>query len=205
MNIKVCYALPYNLPEERKDDYYEEVYSVVDEIPVRNMEIGIGDLNAEVVKNNPGIENVIGVHGLDKVANENRAIFMNICSTNNLVIGAEERHCWMEYFSEGMNKIYGRNNLIDIPEADVTMNEFNVDQQLLIATLKLKLRAPNRKVDRIPMCDTTKLSKEEHRETIGIKCRTRFDVLETLRDEEQTITEEWCDINNPYQSVGGEV
>ena len=71
--------------------------------------------------------------------------------------------------------------------------------------MKLKLKAPNRNVDRIPRYNTTKLIEDEYQEAFAIECKNRFAVLETLREDGQTINEEWCDIRNIYQSAGREV
>ncbi|XP_068222559.1 uncharacterized protein [Palaemon carinicauda] len=48
----------------------------------------------------------------------------------------------------------------------------------------------SRNVDRIPICDITKLLEDEHRETFAIECRNRYAVLETSREEDQAIDEE---------------
>ncbi|XP_068227967.1 craniofacial development protein 2-like [Palaemon carinicauda] len=86
MSLLVYYAPTNDSPEEMKDEYYEELQNVIDEIPERGMEIVMGDLSAKVGRNNQGIENVMSVEGLGEVTNENRAHFMNFCSTNNLHI-----------------------------------------------------------------------------------------------------------------------
>ncbi|XP_068208384.1 craniofacial development protein 2-like [Palaemon carinicauda] len=87
MSIIVCYAPTNDSPEEKKEEYYEEIRSVIDEIPERDMKIVIGDFNAKVGRNNQGIENVMGVEVVGEVASENGAPFISFCSTNNLVIG----------------------------------------------------------------------------------------------------------------------
>ncbi|XP_068207464.1 craniofacial development protein 2-like [Palaemon carinicauda] len=88
MSIIVCYAPTNDSPEERNDEYYEELQSVIGEIPERDMKIVIGDFNGKTGRNNEGIENVMGVEGLAEVANKKGADFISFCSTNNLVIGS---------------------------------------------------------------------------------------------------------------------
>ncbi|XP_068211714.1 craniofacial development protein 2-like [Palaemon carinicauda] len=92
MSIIVCYKPKYDSHEERKDEYYEELQSVINEIPMRDMKIAIGDFSARVGRNNQGIENVMNVKGLGEVANENGANFISFCSTNNLVNGGTLFH-----------------------------------------------------------------------------------------------------------------
>ncbi|XP_068247730.1 craniofacial development protein 2-like [Palaemon carinicauda] len=84
-SIIMCYAPTNYAPE---DEYYEELQSVIHEIPERDMKIVIGDFNAEIGKINHGIENAMGVDGLGEVAYENGAHFISFCSANNLVIGS---------------------------------------------------------------------------------------------------------------------
>ncbi|XP_068232081.1 craniofacial development protein 2-like [Palaemon carinicauda] len=90
MSIIVCYTQTNDSHEERRDEYYEELLSVIVEIPERDMKIVIGDLNAKVGRNNQGMDNVMGVEGLGKVANEIEEYFISFCPANNLVIGILE-------------------------------------------------------------------------------------------------------------------
>ncbi|XP_068210336.1 craniofacial development protein 2-like [Palaemon carinicauda] len=86
MSNIVCYAPTNDSTEDRKYEYYEELRSTIDKITERDMNIVIGDFNAKVVRNNQGIENVMGVEGVGEVRNENGTHFVSFCSTNNLVI-----------------------------------------------------------------------------------------------------------------------
>ncbi|XP_068210383.1 craniofacial development protein 2-like [Palaemon carinicauda] len=87
MSVIVCYAPTNDSPEERKDEYYGELHTVIDKIPERDVKIVTGNLNAKVGRDNQGIENVISVKGLGEVANEIGTNFISFCSTKNLVIG----------------------------------------------------------------------------------------------------------------------
>ena len=217
MSIIVCYAPTNDSPEERKDEFYEELQSIIDEIPERDMKIVIGDLNAKVGRNNQGIENVMGVEGLGEVANENGAHFISFCSANNLIIGGTffkqkdiHKYTWTSPCGNYKNQI---DHIAINKERRRTLRnvrsyrgaDIGSDHQLLIATLKLKLKAPNRNADRIPRFNTTSLLEDECKEAFAIECRNRFAVLETLREEEQTLNEEWCGIRNTFQSAGREV
>ncbi|XP_068221963.1 craniofacial development protein 2-like [Palaemon carinicauda] len=164
---------------KRKDEYYEELQSVIDEIPERDMRIVIGNSNAKVGRNNQGIENIMGIEGLGEVANENRAHFISFCSTNYLVIGGtlfqqKDIHRYKWIYPCGNYKLDRRTlrNVRSYRGADI-----GSDHQLLIATLKFKLKAPHRNVNPIPRFDTTRIPGDEHRETFAIECRNRFAVL----------------------------
>ncbi|XP_068241029.1 uncharacterized protein [Palaemon carinicauda] len=160
---------------------------------------------------------MMDVKNLDEGANENGAHFISFCSTNNLVIRGTlfqhkdiYKYTWPLPCGNHRNQIDNININKERKRTQETVRNYRgVDigsyHQLLIATLKLKLKAPNRNVDRMHKFNTTKLSEDEHRATFAIVCRNQLAVLQTLRDEEQPINEEWCGIKNIDQSVGREV
>ncbi|XP_068240239.1 craniofacial development protein 2-like [Palaemon carinicauda] len=183
ISIIVFYAPTNDPPEEKIDKYDEELQSVIDEIPERYMKIVIGDFNAKVGKNNQWVENMMVGEGLGEVSNENEAHFISLYSTNNVFIGDTvsehkniHKYTWTSPCSNYKNQI---DHSIINEESRRTMKiarscraaDIGCDHQLLIATLKLKLKAPNRNVDRIPRFDTTKLLEEKHREKFEIGCR----------------------------------
>ncbi|XP_068204654.1 craniofacial development protein 2-like [Palaemon carinicauda] len=182
----VFYAPTNASHEERKDTYNEELQIVIDEIPDRDMKIVIGDFNSNVRRNNQGIENVMGVEDLGEGVNENGAHFISFCSANNLVIGGSlfqhkdiHKYTWISPRGNYKNRIdhIGINKEIRRTQRNVrsyTVADIDSNHQLLIATLKLKQKAPSRNVDRIPRFDTTKLLEEKHRETFAIECRIDF-------------------------------
>ena len=52
----------------------------------KNINLIMGDFNANIELNNLGYETVMGVHGLG-VMNDNGEWFVNACAINNIVIG----------------------------------------------------------------------------------------------------------------------
>ncbi|XP_068234160.1 craniofacial development protein 2-like [Palaemon carinicauda] len=159
MVIIFCYA---PTSEERKDEFYEELQSAIDEIPERDMKIVIGDLNAKVGRNKRGTKNLMGVKGLDKVANANGKHFIGFCSTSNHVIGGTPfQHKDIHRYTRTSpcdNYKYQIDHIAIYEETRRTLRnvrnfrstDIGSDHQLFIATLKLKLKAPSRNVDRIP-------------------------------------------------------
>ena len=181
------------------------------------MKIVVGDMNAKVGRNNEGMEDVMGKEGLGENANENGAHFISFCAANNLVIGGTlfhhkdiHKYTWTSPDSNYKNQI---DHIAINQERRRTLRnvrsyrgaDIGSDHQLVIATLKLKLKAPNKKVDRVPRYNTMKLLENEHKEAFVLECCNWFAVLETITEEERTINEEWRDIRNVYQSVGREV
>ncbi|XP_068242418.1 craniofacial development protein 2-like [Palaemon carinicauda] len=185
-SIIVCYAQTYDSPEEREDEHDEYLQNVIDENPERNMKIMIRDLNA-------GVGNVMGVESFGKVANENGAHFIISCSANNLVIvytlvqhkNIHKYTCTspcgnyknqIDHIAIKKERSSTLRNVRSYKGADI-----GSDHQLLIATLKLKLKAPNRKINSIPRFDTIKLIEEEHGEAFAIECRNRFAILRDFK------------------------
>ena len=186
MSIMVCYAPTNDSSEEMKDEYYDELQNVIDEIPERDMKIVIGDMNAKVGRNTQGIENVTGAQGLGEDANENGAHFISFCAANNLVIGGTlfqhkdiHKYTWTSPCGNYKNQI---DHIAINHERKRTLRnvrsyrgaDIGSDHQLLIATLKLKLKAPNKNVDRVPRYNTTKLLEDEYKEAFAIECRNRL-------------------------------
>ncbi|XP_068222850.1 craniofacial development protein 2-like [Palaemon carinicauda] len=159
-SIIVCYAPTNDSPEERKVNIMKNcIYCVIiDEIPER-------DKVGKVGRKYQGKEKVMG-------ENENGAHILSFCSTNNLVIGgtlfqhkAIYNYTWTSPCGTSKNQI----GHIAINKERRTLRnvrsysgaDIGSDPQLHIAALKLKLKAPNRNVDRIPRFDTSKLLENE--------------------------------------------
>ncbi|XP_068247682.1 uncharacterized protein [Palaemon carinicauda] len=120
MSIIICYAPTNDSPDERKDDYHEEL-NIFQHKDIRKYAWTSPYGNYK--------------NQIDHIAinHERRRTLRNVRSYRDADIGS--------------------------------------DHQLLITTLKLKLKAPNRDVDRMPGFDTTKLLEDEHSKTFAIECR----------------------------------
>ena len=71
---------------EDKVHFYEQIQSVVDKDPARDMKILMGDLNAKVGTDNTDRDLIMGRHGTGE-QNENGELFTEFCTFNDLVIG----------------------------------------------------------------------------------------------------------------------
>ncbi|XP_068242411.1 craniofacial development protein 2-like [Palaemon carinicauda] len=179
-SIIICLAPTNDYRKESEDEYCEELQNVIGEIPERNMKIMIRDFNAKVGRSNPGIEKVMGVKGFGEVANKNGAHFIMFFSANNLVIECNlvhHKNIHKYTLTSPCGNDKNRIDHIDIyKERSRTLRnvrsyrdaDIDSDHLLLIATLKLKLEAPNRKINSIPRFDTTKIL-EDHRITFAIE------------------------------------
>lgn len=87
-NITVVnvYAPTNDASEEEKLSFYDQLQSVVEKVPKRDVCMVIGDLNAKIGSDNEGMEMIMGKHGLG-TQNENGLLFAEFCLFNNLCIG----------------------------------------------------------------------------------------------------------------------
>ena len=86
VTIIQCYAPTNAADQEVKEDYYEQLQSVLDRTPKRDITIVMGDFNAKVGSDNTGREFIMGAQGLG-TRNENGELFTSFCEQTDLVIG----------------------------------------------------------------------------------------------------------------------
>ena len=70
---------------EDKDNFYEQLQTVVDSVHKHDILLVMGDLNAKVGEDNEGYENIIGSHGVGE-RSDNGERLVDFCGLNNLVI-----------------------------------------------------------------------------------------------------------------------
>ena len=85
-NIIQCYAPTNDAEDEKKDDFYQQLQSVLDKSRAKDMTLMMGDFNAKTGADNTGYDDVMGTQGLG-VMNENGEHFADLCALNQLVIG----------------------------------------------------------------------------------------------------------------------
>nr|KAG5693036.1 hypothetical protein BaRGS_005660 [Batillaria attramentaria] len=85
LNIIQCYTPTNDAEEEKKDDFYQQLQTVIDR-GAKDMTILMGDVNAKIGSDNTGYEDTMGTHGLGQM-NENAERFADFCALNQLVIG----------------------------------------------------------------------------------------------------------------------
>ena len=86
LNVIQCYAPTNDTEDEKKEDFYQHLQTVLDRIGKKDMTILMGDFNAKIGSDNTGYEEVMGKQGLVEM-NENGWKFADLCSLNQLVIG----------------------------------------------------------------------------------------------------------------------
>nr|KAG5703791.1 hypothetical protein BaRGS_009589 [Batillaria attramentaria] len=83
LNIIQCYAPTNDAEEEKKDDFYQQLQTVIDRGGAKDMTILMGDFNAKIGSDNTGYEDTMGTHGLGQM-NENGERFADFCALNQL-------------------------------------------------------------------------------------------------------------------------
>ena len=86
LTILQCYAPTNEADPEVKDDWYEQLQSVVSQVAQHDLLLTIGDLNAKVGADNTNNRRVMGTHGCG-LMNDNGERLIDFCATNNCVIG----------------------------------------------------------------------------------------------------------------------
>lgn len=88
INLQVvqCYAPTNDTDDETKDQFYNQLYTILQARKRKDVVILMGDMNAKIGGNNNGFETVMGREGLG-IMNENGERFAAACADNNLVIG----------------------------------------------------------------------------------------------------------------------
>ena len=71
-----------------KNDFYEQLQKIVDEVPRYDILLVIGDWNVKVGEEQLGDEGIVGKFGMTGERNDNGERFVSICALNNLAIAS---------------------------------------------------------------------------------------------------------------------
>src|SRR6218665_1816245 len=189
---------PTNTAEDgEKNDFYEQLQGVMDEVPGHDMKILMGDFNAQIGPDREGWEEVIGGMA-DGERTDNGERLMSLCSIYNLKIGGSffrhrkvHKQTWRSPDGKTCNQIdhicvQGRwmSSLRDVRVyrgADVAS-----DHHLLVAKLKVKLKTPQRPRGRKKNIDVENLGTETVRKSYQLELKNRFTALEIRENEEES-------------------
>ena len=214
-NITVINAYaPTNLATpEVKDEFYEQLQSVLNKIPRRDIKVLLGDLNAKVGNDNAGREDIMGKHGLG-VQNDNGERFVELCTLNDLVIGGtlfphKDHHkaTWISHDRRTENQIDHitiskkfRGSMLDVRVkrgADAAS-----DHNLLVCNLRLKLQAAKKFEERSSKRYNVSSLKDRNKlETFKLELRNRFSAL----SEDTDLETQWKEVKEMYTGTCDEV
>jgi hypothetical protein len=206
-----CYAPTNAAEEEEKEEFYSSLQSLFDRTPRRDMKIVMGDLNAKVGGDNTDRELIMGRHGVG-TCNENGELFTDFCSFNDLVIGGTIYHhrtihktTWTSPDGKTDNQIdhftidrKWRRSVMDVRArrgADAAS-----DHQLLVATVKTKLRS---------FCDSSGrphhkfniqfLKDGKKKEEFNCEVKNKFEALADLVEE--TVENHWAELQKTWKTA----
>ena len=81
-----CYTPTNDSEDDLKDNFYLRLQAEIEQVPMQDLIIIMGDLNVKVGADNSARHRVIGRHE-SGIINENGKRLVEFCTTNNLVIG----------------------------------------------------------------------------------------------------------------------
>ncbi|XP_056022186.1 craniofacial development protein 2-like [Ostrea edulis] len=86
LSIIQCYTPTNEDTDEMKEEFYNTLILLIQEVPKHDVLMVMGDLNAKVGQDNTGFENIMGKEAVGLI-NDNGERLIEMCITNNLVIG----------------------------------------------------------------------------------------------------------------------
>ena len=208
VTIIQCYAPTNAADEQDKTEFYEQLQSVLDKAPKRDIKIVMGDMNAKVGSDNTGRELIMGRHGTGD-QNENGEMFTEFCAFNDLVIGGTlfphrdiHKTTWTSPNGKTENQIdhitinrkwrRSLHNVRVMRGADAAS-----DHNLVVGEFRIKLKSYKDHAGRpAHKFNVYSLKEKEKMEEFTIEIRNRFDMLgslveETVEEEWQTVREIW--------------
>ena len=210
LTILQCYAPTNEADSEEKADWYEQLQSIVSQVPQHDMLLIIGDLNSKVGSDNTSNERVMGTHGCG-IINENGEKLIDFCATNNYVIGGTifphksiHKLTWRSPDGRTSNQIdhiiingKWRRSLHDVKVcrgADIFS-----DHHLVRAVIRLKLRKFHCSLQKRKHLDITKLKSPPIRNRFVLDLRNRFSVLaDSIQDDTPDIDSQWESFKTNY-------
>ena len=191
-NITVinAYAPTNQADIDTKEAFYEQLQSVFERIPTRDIKVLLGDLNAKIGSDNSGKEHIMGTHGLGEM-NDNGERFSDFCAVNNMVIGGSvfphkriHKATWVSRDRKTENQIDHitiakkfRSSMIDVQVkrgADAAS-----DHHLVICKLRLKLKAAKKLQEQSgKKYNVSSLKKKETLNSFKISLKNRYEALD---------------------------
>ena len=87
ISVVVVYAPTEVASDNDKDEFYQQLSSVFDELPRHDLKLLLGDLNAQVTSDCSFLPGVIGGHSLHSSSNDNGTRLLDFCVAHQLTIG----------------------------------------------------------------------------------------------------------------------
>nr|KAG5698284.1 hypothetical protein BaRGS_016986 [Batillaria attramentaria] len=203
LNIIQCYAPTNDAEEEKKDDFYQQLQTVIDRGGAKDMTILMGDFNAKIGSDNTGYEDTMGTHGLGQM-NENGERFADFCALNQLVIGGSifphkriHKATWRspDHVTENQTDHICISRKIRRSWRDVRVMrgaDVSSDHHLLATTLRLRLKRHTNANSTRTRYNVGLLRNTDTQAAFRISLSNRFQPLQDLiEDSEMDIETQW--------------
>ena len=216
MEVVQAYAPQEDSKVEDKEEFYHRLESVIQGRPTKNLQIVMGDFNAQIGSENRGFEEVMGIH-CEGVMKPNGEMFVDMCATNNLVIGGSifkhktiHKRTWVSNDGVTENQIdhicIGRTFRRSLEDVRVRRGaDVGSDHHLVVGKLRLKLK--RKWIDDAPRrrnFDVNKLKDETRKEEFKVAVSNRFEALQNL-DGNEDIEQNWKAIKESVTSACQEI
>ena len=209
------YAPTNEADEEAKDSFYDLLQRVTDEIPRHDMIMMMGDWNAKIGARQEGEDGVVGWHGLGDERSENGVRFVSFCAANNLAIVSTmfphkniHKYTWTAPNGRVRNQIdhVAVNGKFKRSVRDTRSYrgaDSGSDHNLVITTVRLRLRGIVKNTSNVRRYDTAKLKIPEVKQQFQIKLRNRFSCLadESTEGNEPDIETRWTNLEESYKKT----
>ena len=224
------YAPTNEADDEVKDDFYEQLQKIVDEVPRHDMLLVIGDWNAKVGEQQLGEEGIVGRFGMIGERSDNGERFVSFCALNNLAIASTmfphkeiHRYTWTSPNGQYHNQIDHMAVRSNFKRSVQDVRAYRgadcaSDHNLVIAKTLLKLNRTGRRAVQVRRYETSKLNVPEIRKQFQLELRNRFSclVIEDDGDEnrqedegevarENVVEKKWKKIKDTYCETAKDV
>ena len=211
--VVVCYAPTNSAEDSVKERFYDQLQTTVNEVSNHEMLIVGGDLNAKIGNDNTGRERCMGKYGLGTM-NENGHLFADFCQENELVVGGTlfrhkdiHKYTWESPDGITRNQIdhiaISRKWTASLKDVRTKRGaDVNSDHVLLLAKVKLSLRAKKMKVERRKL-DVKRLRDEKVRDEFSLEIYNRFEVL--MDEDVEDIDSYWMEYRDAVKETGEKV
>ena len=149
--------------DEVKDDFYEQLQKIVDEVPRHDMLLVVGHCNAKLGEQQLGEEGTVEKFGMTGERSDNGERFVSFCALNNLAIAsamfphkAIQRYTWTSPNGQCHNH----------------MDHVASDHILVMAKTLLKLDRTGMRTVQLRRYETGKLNVPEIRKQYQLNLRT---------------------------------
>lgn len=219
--IVQAYAPQNGSTSEEKDQFYEQLQSVLKDIPKHDMVIALGDFNAKIGEQMRGEEGIVGKHVLKGDRTDNGARFVSACEVNNMAIVSTmfphkdiHKQTWISPDGRTKNQIdhITINGAYRRSVADVRVYrgaDVESDHNLLVGTIKLRLASVKKQEGKSRKYDLQKLQQKETKQKFTVELRNRFSCLTEEDAETDTVTglmeHRWKNFKQTYNETAEKV